>query len=240
MAIERGRLETPSPGAFPKRRSKAPFRRAGERRNDGIVFALQPARRVCRFCAFDRPVFERVWPRHEADPSKTGLVSRQTRHPLGLTQIEQLEPNTQPLLLRGLPRGVPRRQSETPALLGETAPTLSEVKAAYEKLSDALAKQSSAAGAYTSIGGKARDFGTVRNAKREADIEAAVVALQCVGGGARRFAVWGLLPSPFYLVRRLVDARFPRTDYVTMFLARNVQKAAAAQRESAAALAEAL
>mmetsp|Transcript_23742 Transcript_23742/g.84733 ORF Transcript_23742/g.84733 Transcript_23742/m.84733 type:complete len:312 (+) Transcript_23742:107-1042(+) len=91
---------------------------------------------------------------------------------------------------------------------GETAPTLSEVKAAYEKLSDALAKQSSAAGAYTSIGGKARDFGTVRNAKREADIEAAVVALQ--------------------------------TDYVTMFLARNVQKAAAAQRESAAALAEAL
>ncbi|KAJ1451315.1 hypothetical protein M885DRAFT_18337 [Pelagophyceae sp. CCMP2097] len=56
--------------------------------SDGFGFARNP--RVGLDGSFDRPVFEWVWPWPEPDPgpSKTGLVARQTRDPLGAARIE--------------------------------------------------------------------------------------------------------------------------------------------------------
>jgi hypothetical protein len=83
-AVFRSRLQGPSRGA---------------RNTDGFGFALQPAGRVAGFARFGKPVFQRVWPWPEPDPSKTGLVVRQTRDPLCAAHIEQPDPNTPSLLL---------------------------------------------------------------------------------------------------------------------------------------------
>ncbi|KAJ1456438.1 hypothetical protein M885DRAFT_173605 [Pelagophyceae sp. CCMP2097] len=103
MAVERGRLEGPSRSAIPRGRFEwsSPGSVSMSRLEEpeigaatGLGLPFNPQVGFAGFVRLGRPFFEWVWPWSEPDPSKAGLVSRQTRDPLSLARIEQPGPKT--------------------------------------------------------------------------------------------------------------------------------------------------